>query len=153
MTATSTTTDRIEKQVLLRAPRAEVWHALIDTRRFGEWFGAALPEGTFAPGARVAGQITHPGYEHLTFAVTVERVEPERLLAWRWHPDVDAPEAEPTTLVEFTLQDVTDGTLLKVVESGFDHILADRRDRVYRGNEEGWTAQMEAIARYVGERA
>ena len=145
--------DRIEKSVLLRAPRARVWQALADARSFGEWFGVQL-SGEFAPGARLRGRITHAGYEHYPFEITIERVEPERLLSWRWHPHPDDPKAdysaEPTTLVVFELEDTADGTLLKVVESGFDALPLDRRRKAYRGNEEGWTMQMKAIAEYAG---
>ena len=81
----SSHTDRIEKQVVLRAPRARVWRALTDAAEFGTWFGVRL-EGAFAPGARVKGRITTKGYEHVTLDVTVERLEPERLFSYRWHP-------------------------------------------------------------------
>ena len=145
-------TDRIEKQVLLRAPRSRVWQALTETREFSQWFGVTLT-GTFAPGARLRGQITHPGYEHLTLELTVERVEPERLFSWRWHPNAIDPaadySAEPTTLVVFELQEVDGGTLLTVVESGFDRLPAARREQAYSGNDGGWTMQMEFIARHV----
>jgi len=147
-----TITDRIEKRVLLRAPRAKVWQALADAEAFGQWFGVDLA-GSFAPGARIRGQVTHPGYEHLPFEITIERVEPERLLSWRWHPNAVEPgveySTEPTTLVVFELHDVDDGTLLTVVESGFDSIPLARRAEAYRGNEQGWIGQMEAIERYV----
>ena len=46
-----------------------------------------------APGARLKGPVTIKGYEHVTIDVTVERVEPERLLSFRWHPERDRPEA------------------------------------------------------------
>jgi len=145
-------TDRIEKQVLLRAPRSRVWQALTETREFSQWFGVTLT-GTFAPGARLRGQITHPGYEHLTLELTVERVEPERLFSWRWHPNAIDPaadySAEPTTLVVFELEEVDGGTLLTVVESGFDRLPAARREQAYSGNDGGWTMQMEFIARHV----
>lgn len=151
-----TSTDRIEKKVLLRAPRARVWQALADPEAFGQWFGVKLA-GSFAPGARVGGQITHEGYEHLPFEITVERMEPERLLSWRWHPHAIEPgvdyAAEPTTLVVFELDDVEGGTLLTVVESGFDGIPLARRAEAYRGNDEGWALQMQAIERYVGRAA
>jgi uncharacterized protein YndB with AHSA1/START domain len=146
-----TSTDRIEKRVLLRAPRAQVWQALADSRAFGQWFGVDLA-GPFAPGARVGGRITHEGYEHLPFEITIERMEPERLLSWRWAHPVEAGASdgeEPATLVVFELDDVADGTLLTVVESGFDGIPPARRAEVYRGNEQGWAQQMEAIERYV----
>jgi len=147
-----TSTDRIEKRVLLRAPRSRVWRALADAEAFGQWFGVKLASA-FAPGAHVVGRITHEGYEHLPFGVTIERMEPERLLAWRWHPNAVEPgadyDAEPTTLVVFELHDVEEGTMLTVVESGFDSVPLARRADAYRGNDQGWTQQMEAIERYV----
>jgi len=84
----------------------------------------------------------------------VERVEPERLLSFRWHPNavesnVDYDQ-EPTTLVVFELKDSADGVLLTVDESGFDQLPADRRADAYRGNDSGWAEQMDSIARHVG---
>ena len=147
-----TSTDRIEKNVVLRAPRARVWHALTDAQAFGQWFGVEFA-GPFVPGGRMSGRITHPGYEHVPFEITIERMEPERLFTWRWHPNaVDAGvdySAEPTTLVSFELTDVAEGTRLSVVESGFDGIPLWRRATAYRGNDEGWTQQMVAIERYL----
>ena len=149
-----TSTDRIEKKALLHAPRARVWRALTDAREFGQWFGVDLA-GTFAPGAHLKGKITHKGYEHLTMDITVERMEPERLVSWRWHPYAIDPgvdySGEPTTLVVFELEEVESGTQLTVVESGFDRIPAARRAEAYRMNDEGWTAQMESITRHVGQ--
>jgi uncharacterized protein YndB with AHSA1/START domain len=148
--------DRIEKHIFLRALRARVWRALSDVAAFGEWFGVKL-DGPFVPGARLRGQIMHPGYEHVPFEITVERVEPERLLSWRWHPHAIDPKVdysvEPTTLVVFELEEVAGGTRLTVVESGFDGIPLARRLDAYRGNEGGWTKQMEAIERYVAQTA
>ena len=149
-------TDRIEKSILLRAPRARVWRALSEVEAFGQWFGVKLT-GPFQPGARLRGQVTHPGYEHIPFEITIEQMVPERRLSWRWHPHPIDPKldysAEPTTLVVFELEEVADGTRLSVVESGFDGIPLARRLEAYRGNEQGWTAQMEAIERYVTQTA
>ena len=77
--------DRIEKKVLLRAPRSRVWRALTDAREFSEWFRVTL-RGQFEPGKEITGQVTYPGYEHLTMTAWVERMEPERLFSFRWHP-------------------------------------------------------------------
>jgi uncharacterized protein YndB with AHSA1/START domain len=148
--------DRIEKQIVLRAPRSRVWRALADAQAFGEWFGMKL-SGSFAPGAHLQGQVTHKGYEHLTMEILIERMEPERLFSWRWHPyAIDTKtdySKEPTTLVVFELADAAEGTLLTVVESGFDGIPLARRMEAYRGNEQGWTQQMKAIENYVGQAA
>lgn len=149
-------TDRIERQVLIRAPRSRVWRALTDPAEFGAWFGVKV-EGTFAPGARVRGRITHKGYEHLTWDITIDRMEPERLFSWRWHPYAVEPgvdyAAEPPTLVVFELEEVSGGTRLTVVESGFDDVPLARRALAYRMNSEGWTIQTGAIERYVAAKA
>ena len=158
MASTSTSTDRIQKHVIMRAPRARVWRAISHAEEFGKWFGANLAgQGTFVAGARVRGPITYPGYEHLTLDITVDRVEPERLISFRWHPnDIDPKRdysKEPTTLVVFELEDVPEGTRLTVVESGFDKIPIERRAEAYRGNEGGWAEQMERIKTYVDQTA
>ncbi len=148
-----TSTDRIEKNVLLRAPRSRVWRALTNAQEFGSWFGARLDTG-FAVGQQATGNITHPGYEHLKLEVTVERMEAEELFSFRWHPYAIDPEIdysqEPTTLVEFRLEEVAEGTRLTVVESGFDRIPAERRAEAFRMNGNGWAQQMENIRRHVG---
>lgn len=145
-------TDRIEKTTVLRAPRAIVWRALTTAEEFGTWFGARLT-GAFVPGARVTGRITIPGYDHLTIEMLIERVEPECVLAYRWHPHaVEAGvdySAEPMTLCEFTLEDAPEGTRLTIVESGFDRLPAARRVLAFRMNGEGWTAELGNIARHV----
>lgn len=145
-------TDRIEKTIVLRAPRARVWRALAYAEEFGAWFGMAL-EGTFTPGAHLTGRMTTPGHEHLTVEMAIEQVQPEQLLSYRWHPYAMEPGVdyshEPTTLVEFQLADVADGTQLTVVESGFDLIPLARRATAYRMNDQGWTEQVTHIARHV----
>ena len=153
--STATTTDRIDKRVLIHAPRTRIWHALTDAREFGSWFGVALDGAVpFTPGAHVQAKVTHPGYEHVSWDVTIERVEPEHLFSWRWHPHAVEPGSvdyavEPTTLVVFELDEVADGTLLTVAESGFDGIPLARRTQAYRGNDEGWSGQLKAIAQHV----
>jgi uncharacterized protein YndB with AHSA1/START domain len=145
-------TDRIEKRVELRAPRSRVWRAIATAKEFGEWFRMKL-EGEFAEGQTIRGRITHPGYEHLTLDMMVERIEPERYFSYRWHPYAIDPavdySAEPTTLVEFTLQDTEGGTALTIVESGFDRIPLARRAEAFRMNDQGWAGQIKNIARYV----
>jgi uncharacterized protein YndB with AHSA1/START domain len=149
-------TDRIEKSTFLRVPRARVWKALADANTFGEWFGVKL-NGAFGPGARITGKVTHKGYEHLSLEFTIDRIEPERLFSWRWHPNaIDSNvdySKEPMTLVTYHLEDATGGTRLTVVESGFDAIPESRRAEAYLGNDKGWTMQMESIERHLAKAA
>ena len=149
---TLTSTDRIEKTIRLKAPRSRVWKALTDAGQFGTWFRVKL-DNSFAVGQRTTGKITYPGYEHLTFEVTVEQMEPERLFAFRWHPYAIDPQVdyskEPTTLVLFHLDEEAEGTRLTVTESGFDGIPPGRRHEAFRMNEGGWATQMENIRTHV----
>src|SRR4030095_62548 len=98
MTAT-TATDRIEKTVIIKAPRSRVWRAISDAKKFGEWFQVKL-DGEFKAGTTIKGTITHPGYENLTLEMLIEQIEPERLFSYRWHPGDPRAEytAEPMTL-------------------------------------------------------
>lgn len=163
----------IEKRVTLRAPQARVWRALTDAREFGRWFGVKL-EGDFVAGKTVTGifdeQLNESAILEYQKAIglppskvrmpatnevfcTVDRIEPERYFAFRWIPyGIDAevdPKNEPTTLVEFRLEEVESGTLLTITESGFDRVPAHRRERAFRMNDGGWTAQAENIRKYV----
>src|SRR3979409_1483226 len=122
----NTSTDRIERKILLKAPLSRVWRALSDAKEFGDWFGVDFKGKSFVAGQPVRGKITYPGYEHIVMEGVVERGVPEGLLSWRWHPaavdpDVDYSQ-EPTTLVVFELEEGDRGVLLSVVESGFDKI-------------------------------
>ena len=148
-----TSTDRIERKVLLKASRARVWRALSNAEEFGNWFGVNFKGKTFIAGKSVQGKITYPGYEHLVMEVLIERLEPERLLSWRWHPAaIDAAvdySAEPTTLVVFELAEADGGVLLTVVESGLDKIPLARRATVLRLNTSGWDEQMRNIEKHV----
>ena len=145
-------TDRIEKTIELKAPVSRVWRALTDHEEFGQWFRVRI-DGPFKPGQMSRGQVTIPGYEHLKWEAVVQKMEPERLFSFTWHPYAVDPNhdygAEPPTLVEFTLEKTPAGTRLQVVESGFDKIPARRRVEAFGMNERGWGMQMENLRRHV----
>jgi uncharacterized protein YndB with AHSA1/START domain len=154
-------TDRIEKRVFLRAPRARVWRALADSAEFGCWFGMRF-DGPFAAGAHMRGVVaptivdpdpevtkSRNQYEGAPIEIIVEKMEPERVFSFRWHPHAVDPEVdystEPTTLVEFVLEDAAGGVMLTITESGFDRIPLARRAKAFEGNEWGWRAQVKLI--------
>ena len=144
--------DRIEKQIELKAPVSRVWRALTDYREFGEWFRVKI-EAPFVPGQPAQGQILHPGYEHVTWRAIIQAMEPEHLFSFTWHPYSVDPATdysqETPTLVEFRLEPITTGTLLLLTESGFDKIPSHRRTEAFRMNDGGWTQQMKNIEAYV----
>jgi uncharacterized protein YndB with AHSA1/START domain len=157
--------DRIEKKILLHAPRKRIWRALSDSTEFGTWFGMRF-DGPFVPGAVMRGVIVgtkvnaevakaQKEYEGMSGEITIERVEPERLFSFRWHPfaverGVDY-SAEPTTLIVFTLEETPDGILLTVTESGFDQIPLERRSKAFTANEQGWTMVLKLIEEYLAQ--
>jgi uncharacterized protein YndB with AHSA1/START domain len=151
-TAATPSTDRIEKSLDLRAPRSRVWRAIATATEFGAWFGMEL-DGDFTAGATIRGRVTMPRYEHVRLEMHVERIEPERYFSYRWHPAAIDPavdySAEPTTLVEFTLEEVGSDTRLTIVESGFDRLPIGRRAEAFRNNDGGWKGQIANIARHV----
>jgi uncharacterized protein YndB with AHSA1/START domain len=155
-------TDRIEKKVLLRAPLKRVWNALADSTEFGSWFGMKF-DGPFVPGARMRGVIVptkvnadvakaQQKYEGISVEITIEKMEPERLFSFRWHPQAIEPRvdysAEPTTLIVFVLEQMKEGVMLTVTESGFDQIPLTRRAKAFTANEEGWGMVLKLIEEY-----
>jgi uncharacterized protein YndB with AHSA1/START domain len=156
-------TDRIEKSVLLRAPHSRVWRALADSSEFGSWFGVKF-DGPFVPGAAMRGVLVgstvnaevaaaQKEHEDLPFDIVIDRIEAERLFSFRWHPfaverGVDY-SAEPMTLVVFSLQEVADGVMLTVTESGFDRIPPERRAKAFAANEGGWGIMVRVIGEHV----
>jgi uncharacterized protein YndB with AHSA1/START domain len=157
--------DRIEKHILLRAPLATVWQALTDSTKFGAWFGVKL-DGTFTTGARITGKITpttadadvakaQQPHEGKPFEITIDRIEPQRLFSFRWHPYAIEPgvdySGEPMTLIEFALTPVADGVRLTVTESGFDRIPLERRATAFRMNEGGWSMMVKVIEKYLAK--
>lgn len=149
-------TDRIQKDVVLKATRSRVWKAVSDSKEFGAWFKIDFQE-PFRAGKSITGRVTYPGYEHHKAVFMVEKIEPEKLFSFRWHPHAIDPDVEytnePTTLVEFTLEEVADGTKLTVVESGFDALPEARRKVAFPRNSEGWAIQMGNVAEYLRSRA
>jgi len=152
MPASTPNTDRIEKKAMLRSARSRVWRAISNAQEFGTWFKVKL-EGEFKEGATIHGHITYPGYEHLKVEMRVDRIEPETYFSYGWHPYAVDPamdySSEPMTTVEFHLADADGGTLLTIVESGFDKVPAARRAEAFRMNDGGWAEQIKNIEQYV----
>lgn len=159
--------DRIEKKILLRAPRKRVWRALTDSDEFGSWFGMKF-DSPFRSGEVVHATIVGTAvdaevakgqklYEGLRFEITIDRIEPEQVFSFRWHPGPPEPGAdlsqEPTTLVRFTLEEVPDGTMLTLTESGFDSIPLARRAKAFTSNDQGWSMVVKLLEKHLAQAA
>jgi uncharacterized protein YndB with AHSA1/START domain len=146
--------NHIVKRIELKAPVSRVWRALTDYHEFGEWFRVKL-DGPFLPGTVSHGHITYPGYEHVKWEAVVQKMEPEKLFSFTWHPYAVDPQIdyskETPTLVECRLEKTAVGTLLLLTESGFDKIPAGRRLEAFRMNDGGWAEQMKNIENHVAQ--
>ena len=144
--------EMIEKSIEIAAPVSRVWGALTDSQQFGEWFRVKL-EGPFVAGQPVGGFITWPGYEHLRMEVVAQKIEPETYFSYTWHPYAIDPKVdysgETPTLVEFRLEPTEKGTLLTVIESGFENVPEWRRAEAFRMNSNGWAQQVGNVREYV----
>jgi uncharacterized protein YndB with AHSA1/START domain len=144
--------NRIEKQILIAVPLSRIWLALTDHTQFGEWFRVKI-DAPFAPGKPSTGFMTWPGYEHIPWNAVIQKIDPEHTFSYTWHPYAVDPKvdytAEEPTLVEFKLAPTDTGTLLTVIESGFEHIPAQRRAEAILRNTGGWTQQLENIKTYA----
>ena len=145
--------NQIEKRIEIKASVSRVWRALTDYREFGAWFRVKV-EGPFVAGQPACGQITYPAYEHLRWQAVIQKIEPERLFSFTWHPYAIDPKKdysqEPPTLVEFRLEPTAGGgTLLLLTESGFARLPADRGPEALRMNDSGWSTQLQNIAGHV----
>jgi uncharacterized protein YndB with AHSA1/START domain len=156
----TTSTDRIEKRVLLRASRQRVWDAITDAKKFGTWFGCEF-ETAFAAGERVHGRVVptkvdpeiakeQEAYAGMEFDVVVDRIEPMDRFSFRWHPgEPPIDENEAMTLVTFELREAKGGVMLTITESGFDRIPLERRAKAFAANDGGWDGQTRLIAKYL----
>jgi uncharacterized protein YndB with AHSA1/START domain len=142
--------DRIEKSIELAAPVSRVWRALTDSREFCVWFRAAL-DGPFEPGQTVRGHSTYPGHEGARFEIKIRKMEPDRLFSFTWPTYSGSSGESCDTLVEFSLEASPKGTLLEVVESGFDKLPPDRGPAAFRDHEGGWAIQLNNVASHLAD--
>ena len=133
---------RIERETVIAAPVGRVWSLLTEAEHLGTWFGDAGAEIDLRPGGAMVLRWT----EHGTVYARVERVEPERVFAYRWAANLDDEDVSDgnSTLVEFRLSAEGDQTRLQVVESGFDSLArpVDEQADKAAGNGRGWEIEL-----------
>jgi uncharacterized protein YndB with AHSA1/START domain len=162
----TSTTDRIEKQVLLRAPQERVWRAISEAEEFGNWFGMEFDD-EFAPGTEVRGRCVmtkvdpdvaraQEPFVGQSQTFCIDRIEPIHTFSYRWHPFAISPEvdysSEPLTLVTFTLASAEGGTLLTIVETGLGAIPIARRTDAFGAEDACWDATRELVGKHIALR-
>ena len=93
----------IRKEIVLPAPRDDVWDALTDAERLEDWFANDV-ELDLRPGGGASFRWGNGESRH----ATVREVEPGERLSFEWDEEGE---------VEFTLVDDDEGTRLTVVET------------------------------------
>lgn len=112
-------TDRIEREISIEAPIERVWAALTQPASVSAWFCNGKE---IAIDLRVGGVMTLDHGDYGAYKTVIVSIDPPNVFSYRWasaYPGELATE-ENSTLVEFTLKTTPEGTLLRVVESGFD---------------------------------
>lgn len=140
--------EQITHEVVIDAPIERVWAILTEAEHIRQWFAFDGATIDLRPG----GALVMSWKEHGTFLSYVERVEPPYRFSFRgsYLPDTE-PDATNSTLVEFTLTPAGDGTLVRVVESGFRELdmPVAKQAEFAEGNVQGWTGGFTALQQYV----
>ncbi len=138
--------DRIERTVTLTRAPSEVWRALTTAEGLSAWFGESA-----SIDLRPGGSATMTFSGGMTVEMRLERVEEPAVFAYTWRlPDL--PEDDPRrTYVEFTLEPDPNGTLLRVVETGFAQLPVETRRQTYDSHSEGWLRELAELAEYVDD--
>ena len=140
--------DSIERVVTLPVSIERAWSAITDPAEVRQWFGDQsdyeLREG--GEGVFKWGDNSH--------RMRVVALEPPRRYAYRWviesHDDQSIPfENMQTTLVEYVLETIPDGTRLTLTESGFASHPEGQRESNYADNSQGWTSELAKLAAYT----
>ena len=134
----------VSDSIHIQADRARVWSGLTDPALLDSWFGERN-ELELRPG----GHMVFEWEEQGRYSAVLEEVEEGSALAFRW---ASMPDTEPrvgnSTVVRFTLEDHSSGTLLTVRETGWETLDADENEveQTMRENTEGWRSELEELA-------
>ncbi len=141
--------DRIERQIVVSAARERVWAAITDPGEVSLWFGDTA-EIELKPGG--AAKFGWSEYDSVVHAI-VEVVEPPTRFVYRWAAAAGVlVDGGSATRVEFTLEEAADGTLVRVVETGFAALPDEFYESTLEDNRSGWRAELRDLGDYLGVR-
>jgi uncharacterized protein YndB with AHSA1/START domain len=137
--------DRIERTVDLPHPPAKVWAALTTAEGLAAWFGNKGASIDLRPGGSAELHFENGFHQNMR----VERVEEPSVFGFTWQiyglPTDDARR----TYVEFTLEPISSGTRLTVVETGFAQLSDDAHNEAFKGNTDGWATKLGELGNYL----
>ncbi|WP_255368543.1 SRPBCC domain-containing protein [Agromyces sp. CF514] len=133
----------VRRTIRIAAPVEKVWRAVTEPEQISRWFGRTELDGS-GPGAQ--GSITFEGYGRVPLAI--EAVDAPRSITYRWGNDDALGHLrdeldDHATDFTFTLEPVDGGTLLTVVERGFDRTSNPLRN--LSEHAEGWVSELDKL--------
>lgn len=149
----TTVQDRIERSITIKAPIERVFAAISQPEHVGKWFCEKRPDGDFTPG----GQPLLDMGEYGRFRLSIVANDPPTYFAWRWvSGSAFVPQGfetnpldHPNTLVEFRLESIEDGTLVKLTESGFASLPDAYAEQNLNDNTDGWAYMLNRLDNYA----
>jgi len=130
----------VRRTIAIAAPVQKVWTAVTDPEQISRWFGRVELDD------RGVGSISWPDH---TLPLRLESIDEPRSVSYRWSNDDFAGVAPAvvddarSTVFMFTLEATDEGTLLTVVETGFqtlEHPAAN-----LGSHSEGWTLELDKL--------
>lgn len=140
--------DSIERELILPVPPERVWAALTRHDQLSAWFGTQATIDLRPGGEVIFTWDGSTGPSGINRGV-IEVVEPPKRFAFRWQSSSDTVQM---TRVEFTLEPHTDGTRLRLVESGFASLPPELRGGCHESNTRGWQHELGELAQYLAVR-
>ena len=146
-----TLSDRIERTMVLPAQRQRVWEAVTKPEQLARWFGV-VSDMDFRVGGAI--QLTWEN-KPCPYPGVIEVIEKPQRFAFRWpsyalsHPEITF-DIVPSTLVDITLEERADQTLLTLVESGFTSLPQPiPAEEAKRSNRDGWQECLNGLRAYL----
>jgi uncharacterized protein YndB with AHSA1/START domain len=138
----------VRRTIRIAAPPEKVWSAVTEPEHISRWFGRVELDGA---GAGARGTMSFP--EQTPIPLLVEAIDPPRTVTYRWNNDdalgqgPDELETDRSTAFTFTLEPVSGGTQLTVVESGFEH--TSDPDANLESHREGWDSELDKLVAFL----
>ena len=148
----STLQDTINREVVISAPREKVYNAIADAKQLSKWFPDAI-EGEIKVGERPVFDFGEYGKNSIYVVAT----DPHQYVAYRWMPGgvneykdfIGDVLQKPNTLCEFHLDEIPEGTRVRLVESGFASLPKEFYAKALGDNTGGWEVMIARLKRFV----
>ena len=143
--------DIIQREITVKAPKEKVYNAITDPNKITAWFPNKV-EGDLKVGESAIFTFTDHNHQVRVF---VEASNPFEYFSYRWVPggqgSIDNEKDENTTLVEFIIEDVEDGTKVTLKESGFASLPDEVAGASFKDNSGGWEYMIGRLETFINE--